>query len=80
MVMLKTKEISLRSVGKVGGRSRPRRSIRACNGSSVGGSRVFFCSACFGGVLATAWSFEAEALRLRLLGDRGGTPEVLLEV
>ena len=80
MVMLKTKDISLQGVVKVGGRSRPRRSIRACNGSSVGASSVFFSSACVGEVLATAWSFEAEALRLRSLGGKGGTSEMLLEV
>lgn len=77
MVMLKTKEISLQRVVKVGGRSRPRRSIRTCSDSSVGASDVFFSSACDEGVLAAM--FEAEALGLRLLDGRGGTHEVLLK-
>lgn len=80
MVMLKTNEISLQRVVKTGGRSRPRRSIRVCNDSSVGASDVFFSSACGGGVLAAAtWTFEAEALRLRLLDGRGDTHEVLFK-
>ena len=80
MVMLKTKEISLQRVVKVGGRSRPRRSIRTCNDSSVGASNVFFSSARGEGVLAaTAWMCEAEALRLRLLDGRGDTRNVLLK-
>ena len=78
--MLKTKDISLHSVVKVGGRSRPRRSIRTCNDSSVGASNVFFSTACNEGVPAAAWTFEAEAPRLRSLDGRGDTPEVLLEV
>lgn len=63
--MLKTNEISLQRVVKVGGRSQPRRSIHTCNGSSAGASHVFFSSACAEGVMAAAaWTFEAEALRL----------------
>ena len=81
MVMLKTKEISLQRLVKVGGRSRPRRSIRTCNDSSVGASNVFFSSTCGEGVLAaTAWMFEAEVVRLPLLDGRGDTHEVLLKV
>ena len=42
---------------------------------------MFFSSACGEGVLAdAAWTFEAEALRLRLLDGRGNTHEVLLKV
>lgn len=79
--MLKTKKISLQRVVKVGGRSRPRRSTRACNGSSVGASNVFFLSACGEGVLAAAaWIFEVEALRLRLLDGRGDSHDVMLKV
>ena len=79
-MMLKTKETSLQRVVKMGGRSRPRRSIRACNDSSVGASILFFSSACGEGVLpAAAWMVEAEALRLRLLDGRGDTHEVLLK-
>ena len=79
MVMLKTKDTSFQGVVKAGGRSRPRRSIRACNDSSVGASTMFISSACIEGVLAMAWSFEAEALRLRPLDGREDTPEVLPE-
>ena len=79
--MLKTKEISPQRVAKVGGRSRPRRSIRTCNDSSVRASNVFFSSACGEGVLpAAATTFEAEPLRLRLLDGRGDTHEVSLKV
>ena len=79
--MLKTKEISLQRVVKMGGRSRPRRSIRSCNESSVGASNVFFSLEGGAGVLAAAaWTAEAETLRLRLLGGRGDTHEVLLKV
>ena len=79
--MLKTKEVSLQRVVKMGGRSRPRRSIWTCNDSSVGASHVFFSSACGEGLLAAAaWTFEAEALRLRLLDGRGYTHELLLRV
>lgn len=81
--MLKTKEISLQRVVKVGGRSRPRRSIRTFNDSSVGTSNVLFSSGCGEGVLAAAaWTttFEAEALRLRLPNGRGDTHNVLLKV
>ena len=81
MMMLKTKEISLQSVMKMGGHSRPRRSIRTCNDSSAGASIVFFSSGCGEGVLAAvAWTFEAEALRLRLLDGRGDIHEVLLKI
>ncbi len=78
--MLNTKEISLQRVVKMGGRSRPRRSIRTCNGSSVGDSDVFFLSACGEGVLAAAaWMFEAGALGLRLLGGRGDDHDEMLK-
>ena len=81
MMMLKTKETSLQRVVKVGGRSRPRRSIRACNDSSTGASMVFFSSACREEVLAAgAWTFEAEVLRLRLLDRTGDIHEALLRV
>ena len=81
MMMLNTKEISLQSVVKVGGRSRPRRSIRACNDSSAGASNVFFSSVWGEGVLAAAArTFEAKALRLRLLDGTGDTHEALLRV
>ncbi len=79
--MLKTKHISLQRVVKVGGRSRPRRSIRTCNGSSVGASSVLFLSACGEGVLAAAaWMFKAGALRLRLLDGRGDSHDVMLKI
>lgn len=64
----------------MGGRSRPRRSIRTCNDSSLGASDVFFSSACGEVILAgTAWTFESEALRLWLRDGRGDTHEVLLK-
>ncbi len=79
--MLKTKQISLQRVVKVGGRSRPRRSIRTCNGSSVDASSVLFLSACGEGVLAAAaWMFEAGALRPRLLDVREDSHDVMLNV
>ena len=81
MVMLKTKEISLQRVVKVVERSRPRRSIRTCNDSSVGASNLFFSPTCGEGVMAAAaWTLKAEALRLRLLDEKGDTHEVLLKV
>lgn len=81
MMMLKTKEISLLKVVKVGGRSRPRRSIRTCNDSSVGDLNLFLSSACGEGFLATAaWTFEAEPLRLLLLDGGGDAHEVLLKL
>lgn len=79
--MLKTKKISLQMVVKMGGRSRPRRSIRTCNDSSAGTSDVSFSSVFFEGILiAASWAFESEALWLRLLGVIGDAPDVLLEV
>lgn len=80
MAMLKTKQISLQSVVKVGGRSRPRRSILVCNDSSVEALNVLLSLACSEGVpAAAAWSFGAEALRTRLLDGRGDIHEVLLK-
>ena len=79
--MLNTNKTSLQRVVKTGGRSRPRRWIRACSVSSTVASGVFFASG-YGEVVLLAGPrlSKADMLRLRSLVTMEGAHKALLKV
>lgn len=79
MIMLNTKEISLHGLVKVGGRSRPRRSIRTCSDSSTGAFNAFLSSASGGGLLAAVVPTSiVGSLGIRLLDGERDIHEMLV--
>ena len=81
IVMLKTKDTSRQRVVKMRGRSRPRRSIRSCNDSSIAAVHARASWSSGERLLgASGWVFEAEALRVRLLRGRDDAHDALLKL
>ena len=81
MAMLKTKRISLQSVVKMGGRSRPRRSILDCSDSSTADSGMFFATPPVEEALVVvSWLFETDSCKLWPLDASEATHEALLKV